>query len=752
MERQVNFRDGLDLSPDDFNNIQDFARQSFDHLIADAITDQRKFAGLETAKATDLTIQAQAGRFFADGKVYFRDDLFTYDFTPSLPVANRKICTLAVWGEEIDTGEVPREVLIDADTLTTEPQLLAMEHQRVLRLSIVAGAESPDPLPPVLAAGYTAVAQVTLSVNGVDSVAMVDANRIDSASGNAVRLKSLETFQAEIGPKVTGLAGDIAALSEGQRNMVTIEQYGRTLDRVADLEAGSRVPEAAVDSFTDFLLDASATDDAFAGYAAIVQEGIRLPEAASATPALALKNPIDPGAKVSNGVLLPAWDSELRFSTGAPTGSLKLNSYSYAVNDVVQKTLARFRVRHGPWRWFTSSYAYFKTGRYNILTDVFAKDGEALVTTAAQSADLTRQHLIHRRNYHWLDVVERPYWEQVTVDSQVAGTVVAETFLQANDTVLTEIGLWFTQLAVDGAVTVMVCETEHGVANLDKVIAKTTVDRADLEAGAETRIVMQPTFLEGGTRYAFVIITAADHYIGTVEGSVYPQGTLFYVLDGQYQQGDGTKDVAFALYGAKFRQSRAVIDLADVLLAGGIGDIDLITQAVTPGSCAMTFYIQVGGIWYPLTDGESSPLVQGGQLANLLPLRVVMTGTPEVMPMLALDGSQLKVARPDLSFTWVSAIRNLPGAGSSEIRAVFRLEGFDALHHTFTPVLLTGAGYATVEAADSTSDVVQPDGSIERTAVWSLGAAVTDFRIKLDGTTDSALIPFHIAARTDFAL
>lgn len=752
MERRVNFDDGLDLSPDDFNNIQDFARQSFDHLVSDAITAERKFAGLETAKATDLTIQAQPGRIYAEGKVYFRDSVFEYDFTPVLPVANRKVCMLVAWGEEIQTGEVPREVLIDADTLTTEPQLKQMETQRALRLSIVQGAESPDPLPPAVAAGYTAVAQITLSVNGVDSVAMVAANKLDSASGNAFRLKKLETFQADINPKVAGLAGDIAALSAGQRNLVNVEQYGRVLVRLADLEGGKGVPEAAVDSFADFLLDDSASDDAFAGYAAVVQEGIRLPEADSATPALALKDPLNPNARVANGVLLPAYDAQQRFTTGGPTGEIKLNGYSYAVNAMVQKTLGRFRLRHGPWRKLSSSIPFLKSGATNLLATVFSKDGEVIATTAAQIEQLARDHNFHRRNHHWVDKVELAYWDQVTVDHEVNGTVVAETFLQANDMVLDSIGLWFTQLAANGSVTVSICETEHGVAQLDRVIATTTMDHADLVAGAETNVPFQPTFLEGGTRYAFVVMTAADHYLGTVEGSVYPQGTFFYVLDGQYQQGDGTKDIAFTLYGAQFRQSRVVLDLEAPNLAGGIGDIDLIAQGVTPESCAMTFFIQQGGIWYPLADGDNSPLIQGGQLTNLLPLRVVMTGTPEVMPMLGLTGSQLKVSRPDLAFTWVSDIRNLPGGGSSEIRATFRLENFDAGHHTFTPVLLTGVGYATVEAADSTSDVTLADGSIERTAVFSLGAPVTTFRIQLDGDTDNALIPFHVAFRRDFAL
>ncbi|MXO66254.1 hypothetical protein [Altericroceibacterium endophyticum] len=752
MEKIVNFRDGMDLSSTDLKNIQSFAQESLDHIVADTVTTQRKYAGFASVMLSGLRMQVSAGRLYDAGRVFNMEAAIEHDFTAATPVQHRKICSLVAWSEVIETGETSREILIDVENQTTEAQTVMMETRRVARLSVRQGVESPDPVAPAIVEGQLEIARITLTTTGIESIAMVADNALPSTAAHGTRLAHLETFRRDAQAKVQGLSGDIAALTEGQANMVGVEQYGQVLDRLASVEAKTGVPDSAVSSFADFLLDESASDTGFAGYHAKVEEGIRFPEAASSTTALALKNPIDPGAKLSDGLLLPAYDRDLRFSTGAPTGEVKLNGYSYQTNELTRKTLVRYRLRHGILHPFSSRYAFLKSGRYDLLGAVFTKQGEVLQANAAARSALLRNHIFWRRHFHWVDKVEVPYWDTVTVDHTVPGTQVTETFLQANDMVLDALGLWFTKLAADGAVTVAICETEHGVARTDQVIAQTTLDRADLSVEKETIVPLPPTFLTGGKRYAILVMTAADHYLGTVQGSVYPQGTFFYVLDGQYQQGDGTKDIAFSLYGAKFRQSRAVIDLAEVQLADGIADIDILTQATEPGATELTFFVQIGGVWYPLSDSETTPLAQGNVLQNLLPLRVVMTGTPEVMPILKLAGSQLTVSRPDLSFSWISEERHLPGSGSDEIVARFELERFDEADHTLTPSLLTGAAYGTETAPDSVSDSVTDDGTIQRTAIWSLDAVVTDFRLKLTGTTSSAQRPFHVAVRRDHAL
>lgn len=752
MESRVIFYDGQDNDPADYNNLQDFVGRSLDDIVGDAVTDQRKFAGFATAATGATTVTAQPGRLFSGGKVYSRENEFEYDFTTKLPVAARKIAVLVTWGEEVDTDNRPREFLINEETGASEPRVVSMERKRDAKLSVALGAENADPIPPILDSGVTAVATIVLTPTGIDSVTLASENALDSVQSVSNRIADVEDFQTKTSPQIASLASDLAALTKGQASLVDNTRYGRTLDRLAILEAKDGIPAAAVDSKADFLLDDSGSDLAFAGSSVRVNEGIRFDDEQAAISALQIFDALNPRAKIVGGVMLPAYTRAKRMSVGPKAGEVQVSSYSYATHTLVQKTMSRHRVRHGRKRTVSTSVNYYKNGRYDTAVRVFRREDEAWTTPAPLIKNAIQNHHHTRQKGHWEDTYEVPYWDEVTVSNDFNGTQVAETFLQANDMWLDAVGLTFTRLAADGTVTVAICETDRGLPLLDKVISTTTVARASLKVNDETVIPVQPTFLTGGNRYAIVVITTADHWLATAAGASYPQGTFFYVLDGAYQQGDATKDLMFSLYAASFAASRAVIDMAPLSLAGGIADVDILASAVLPGSTQLTYEIQVGATWYPLSESESTILGAGGIMPPLLPLRAVFTGTPDVMPAITLTNSQVKVSRPKTALTYFSANRALPGAGSTQIRATYRLENFDAAHHTFTPKILTGAGFVTEAAATSVTDVSTADGAIERTAVFNLGAAVTAFKLKALATTDDALNVFHVATRKDYAL
>ena len=752
MERRFIAQDGMDFTPEDINNIESFVERSLDHIVFDGLGGRARYAGFATGKTGNLTIEAQPGRLYTGGEVYVREDAFQHDFTPQLPVATRKICTLYT-SKSIGSSEAaPREFLIDVENETTEPRVVSTEQHRVARLQVAQGVEAADPSPPPLGTGAIAVAHVALTTLGVETVTMVEDNRLISADGLLSRVIANEEFRGQIAPQVKSLAADISSLREGQEALVGTEDYARTLLRLADVEAAAGVPTDAVDSFSDLLLDESGSDPDFSGYDARVEEGIRLPIDAETLTALSLKNPLDANAHLTpNGALLPSFDNDLRFSTGAATGEVQVNAYSYQNHAIVQKKAARIRWRHGPFRARSSAFTFLRGGRVDLLARIFSKHGEDLTASGTGLDRLLRKHRALRRPVHWFDKSEYTYWDQVTEDDTVPGFQVAETFLQANDMWLSAIGLTFTKLAAAGQVTVAICETVDGRPDLDAVIGQVTMDRGDLTVEGETIVPFEPTFLQGGKRYALVLITAADHFIGTVAGSQFPAGTFFYVLDGQYQQGDATRDIAFNLYACRFRAARAEIPLAEIQLVGGVADIDILAEAIEPGSCRITYEVQIAGIWHPLTEGDSSPLTPLGGLVALLPLRVVMTGTPDVMPMLQLTGSQLRASRPKNAFTWVGDVRTLP-APSDDITVRWRLESFADADHTFTPTILTGGSFDTEESADSTTDIELEDGSIERVAVFDLGGAVSAFRPKGVGTVASVLAPFHVGQRRDYAV
>lgn len=750
MESRVIFQDGMDNDPADFNNLQDFTQTSLDHIVADSVTDERKFAHFEATKTGTATVTVQPGRLYSGGKVYSRSEPFVRDFTTSLPVATKKIVMVVVWGSEVDTDERPREFLINEETGDSAPRSVAMERARIANINTAMGAESPDPLPPVLDAGVLAVAMITLTPTGVESVVNLDENHLDSVESLTVRTKSLELFRDQSAPQIVSLASDLASLQKTAAGNVNREIYSRMLARLAVLEEHNGIPSNAADSDADFFLDVEESDLTHVNFLAKVAEGIRFADDAANDTQLQIFDALNPRAKITGGVMFPAYTRDKRLAVGPRQGEIQVTSYTYQTNEMVQKTMSRTRIRYGEEFTVCSNSAWWQSGRYDYDSRTFAKDGETFsVTNATQWVGA---HDLLRVQRFWYDTYEEPYWVNVTIDHAVPGAQVAETFLNANDMWLESVGLYFTRLAATGGITLAVCEVVRGAPDLDKVISFTSVNRADLKLNDETVIPIQPAFLKGGTRYALVIVSAADHWLASTQGTNFPSGTFFYVLDGAYQQGDGTRDLCFNLYAAKFTQSRAVIDMAPLSLSGGITSLDILADTITPNSCELTFEIQVANAWHQIGAVDESILGAGGNIPPLVPLRAVFTGTPDVMPGLKLTGSRVRVSRPRTTLTHVSKQRTLPGAGSNSIRVIGRLEFFDAAHHTATCKLRTGAGFTTVTAASSFVDEVQEDGSVERTWLFNLGAAVTAYKIQFEATTDSALRIFHFGWRKDYAI
>ncbi|MFZ5705734.1 MAG: hypothetical protein ACOY5R_10750 [Pseudomonadota bacterium] len=749
MERKVIFRDGMDADPNDFNNLQNFAQTSSDHVVGDGISSDRKFAGFAVAQLSATEIEMQPGRLYSNGVRYVLDTSYSRNFLTSLPVATKKHMLLVVFGQEVETDARSREYLIDELTRATETKSLPMEVTRLCNVNIVAGQESADPIDPTFDIGAIAVARVILTPAGIDAIEMIEENRLPSVASVSADVDVLKDVQAKTGPKIASLDSDLAALKAASAGNVNIVAYGRTLERLAVLEAKNGVPSAATDSAAFYYLDTDGSDLAFVGSNCKVQEGVRFADINAAEAALTLFEPLNPNAKNVGGTLFPTYTLERRLTSGPRQGELQAASLTYQTHEMVQKTMSRTRIRYG-----SAFTVCTNAGWWGAITDqyiprTFQRDGETF-----QVLDVDWDGPTHgwvRLREYWYDTYDEPYWEAVTVDHTVPGTQTAETFLNANDMWLASIGLTFSRLAAEGNATIAICETDRGMPKLDSAISVTTLLRADMKLNQETVIPIQPTFLKGGQRYAILVITAGDHWLATTGGANFPSGTLFTVLDGAYQQGDGTRDLCFSLYACKFAQARAIVRLNDLQLAGGISDIDILADCIEPASCDLTFEIQVDGNWYPL-DRSGSVLGAGGSIPPVVPLRAIFTGTTDVMPAVRLTGSKVRVSRSATNLLHVSPVRTLPGAGSAQIRVIARYEAFDPAHHTATCKLRTGAGYATVVAPTSFTDIVNPDGSRERTFIFNLGAAVTSFRYQLEATTDSALLTFHHAWTKYFAL
>lgn len=755
MERKVIFQEGMDNDPADYKNLQDFAQKSIDNIVADALTAVQRYAGFTTSRNGPTAISVTPGRLYSAGQVYARNEAYTKDFVTALPVAGKKIAALVIWGTEIDTDNRPREFLINEETGASEPRVVSMERARIANINVVLGEEAPDPATPLVDVGLTVVAHIVLTPTGIDSITMFEANRVPYLEGVNGRVAELEDFRTKAEPRISTIATDISKLAN---QMTGTTDKGLTLRIAADvarLKEKAGLPDNRIDYGSDHFLDKDETDVAHPNLLCKIEEGIRFSAEAEGLSQLQVFDALNPRHVVSGGVLLPAYDPTVRLSVGPRASEQSLAQYPYQVHEMRQLTMSRQRIRYGEDFTVCTNSAWWQSGNYDPVSGIFTKDGETF--QVGQDVNYlgggSQYHLMMRVRRVFVDTYEEAYWDKVTVDHTVNGAQGSQTALISQDGWLVGINLYFSRLADDGAVTVAITETgTNGLADPKRVIAFVTVPRDQLKLYPQkTFVQLPPTYTGSGSRIGIVLTTGADHWVCMADGGNYAQGTWAISTDGAYQQGDLTKDLMFDLVYAQFRQPRAVIEMQQLQLSGGITAIDILASTVAPASTSLVYEIQVDSVWHPLQAVQKTPLVG---LPSLLPLRLVMVGTTDMMPGIVLSGSQVKVSRPRTTFLHVSTPRTLPaGVTSKTMQLKTRLEYFETAYHSSAARLFVGDNYATTVTPLAVSDVVIPEEeAIERTYTFDTGTPVGSYKMEITGTTTTPLKTWHVAERVDISL
>lgn len=762
MEQKINVFAYAENVPEDINNMQTYVADSIDHIVADTIVDTPKFSGFAAAKSGPAQVTVASGRLYNNGKVYAKTVPTVYDFVAQLPVAAKRIVIISTWGSEVDTGATPRNVLLAAQSTPQnpvyQPQVLEIVHARVANLGTSLGAEAPDPVAPVIDSSLLQVARVVLTPTGVESVTMFSDNEAPNLADVEVRVDGLEVFEAAARPQLASLASDIARLSNDSQGRSNNELTGRMLGRLAILEAKNGIPSNAADSSADFFLDPATSDLANLSSNCKVEEGVRFADDGKASQALSLFNPLNPIATVANGVLFPAYDPVVRVNTGRITGWNQISSYSYSVQEWVQKMMTRTRIRYGNAFSVCTNSAFWNTGTYNSVTGTFQRNGETFAVLGVEWQDPGANlawHKVYRLAAFWVDTYEEPYWDFINETGSFTGAQIAESFPVGQDFWLSGVGLTFNQLDSTGSVTVAICEcNDTGEPEPSKTLTRATLARSALNISPAKTVFTFPTpvYMQAGKRYAFVVITAANHWVGVSTANTFTEGMFFGLVGGTHVPEPG-KHIAADLYSCKFRQTVSQIDLGGLQLSGGIVAIDILAGSIAPSSVKLTYQVQIAGAWVSLDKATVGTLNAGGSLPPLLPFRAVFTGTQDMQPCINLADSSVTVARPKTSYThfWPADPRT-PPSSSSSIRATIRYENFDAAYHTAGAKLLSGSGYTTETSPSSYTDKTMEDGSIERTYVWNLGSAISSYKIKTTGTTTSPLNVFHEAWIKDWVL
>ncbi|MBZ9576729.1 hypothetical protein [Modicisalibacter sp. MOD 31.J] len=750
MEKQVIYRDRQELQATDLDNTQQWGDDALSHVIHDAISGERHYTGMSVSSSSATELNIAAGRLYdgSDGRVYTIDAPQIKSVFGLLPLQDEKWLAVSVVGQEIETNLEPRDFLVDLQTREVEPQTVAMQRARVAEVHIAQGLESPTPEKPEPPTGYTLIAQVRLNSSGIQEIVLAETRRLPNLHQVAGRLGTVEGWITTAEPRIAHIQSDIAGLADGLNRRATIEQAIQLGMDMAKVKERLELPDDYVFYGADHYLDARETDDSPADYSAYLDEGIRFAPGATATSQLAIDNPLDGAASLSDdGFLLPRFDEQPRLRLETRAGEMTINQYQYQTVETVRRTMTRQRIRYGATRTVCTNSSFWRSGNYDIASGIFSKDGETFEVKDDHGNRDGPGGLTHwvRITQFWADDYEEPYWDAETTTHTVQGSIIGQTFLSAQTGWHTSAELYFTSVANDGAVTVMLTAVKNGQPNMDRVLAAATLTADGLAAGWQRIPWDRPVFIEAGKRYALVVTSGGAHRVGFAKGTEYTQGILCYSQDREFFIEASDRDLMMRLNFAKFRAPRVAIQLKALELAGGIHDIDMLFQGFTPDGTELAFEYRIGGVWYTIEAGTAEALDVS---PALLPLRVVFTGTTDLMPGLQLNGSQVKLAQHGTAFRHYSTERTLDTPSDTLIVRTLVEDYVPDVHTVDVALIVDGTAVAATgqitERVDGRSHWLE--------SRFTLDAPATAYAIRIDGATTDPFVGFHVAERYDIAL
>jgi hypothetical protein len=751
MDRQVLFRDYQEQVAADHNNLQDYVQQAMDNMARDAISAVRKYSGLDVTKTGQVEVTIGAGRVYEAGASFSRRSVLTQSLATYVAAAARRIVTVSAYGQEVETDVETRDYLTNVDTGQVEPRAVAMTRSRDAQLVFTAGAEAADPVPPAVPATHVVVANIVLDSTQIVSIDMQEQNAVVSTDALDIRTDMLETFRAIIEPRVSSLASDLADLAVRISTLGENSQIYRVMEDLARVKESLRYPPDASGFGADFYLDDGDSDKnnvALLGYDAKIEEGIRFNDANANEFEIQLFSANDPNASNVGGYLMPKFDSELKIQTGAFTSEIGIAQYGYQVHSMKQGFMSRSRMRYGGGLTVcTNGNNYNTPGEVTDLTNLYGLQSESFTATTVSHDPLNWWHYGERTDTWWFDTWQEPFMYEVTTDLSITGAQVAQTFLVSNDIIATQVGFYITAKGANEDIHIALAEVTAGQPDLNKVVMKTTYTQQNIFTGWNTAVI-QPTFLQKGKRYAFVFISNANHKIGMTSGQQYLDGTFFYSTDGIYYQGDLTKDMMLRVYGAKFASSQVAIEFAPINLDGGFRTVDILAEMWAPASTELIFEMRPNGTgeWKPLMKDSADFLAVAPPLAQF---RARFIGTRDMMPILHLTKSRVKITRPKTAWKHVSIQETCPAltnvAGNVTVKIL--LEGFDPTPHTHTCNLRI-AGADVLPATTVTKLVDAAAKRYEKTMTFNAAAGTTNFRVVQTGTTNSPQVTYHVSQRT----
>lgn len=758
MDRLI-FTEAEVAEPDDLTNIGLYARQSEDALNSGAIDYPAHWADFAISNPNALDLLVSAGTIFSGGVLYRNASPTTINILAHLPVVEGDKRYLAILADGlIETANEERLFETDAETEETVAQQTPKVERRKIGFTIQSSDPSPTPIKPTPPANRCAIAYVELSTAGITAIEANHAQRAKTVYEHEGRLASVEGNIDVIYSSVRTIKTDIANIQARLGdipNPIIVRQMKRS---IAQLLVGANVPAEALAYDYDPGLVADKWDTDNASWLARIREGVRFAWAAQRDMQLALINNEDPTIKFAGNLLLPAWTEEARLIVEGDGGSVNVSEAVHTILTAVQKTLSRTVTEYGPTITICENNAEwhnYVSGRQ--VGDLFTKDGETWEIVSVTPDPLW---WLHPTNWIGLrKVVKRTvsetYWDYVTSTVGLNGSAHGQTWLNTQPSILTSIDVYFTKKDSGGSVHLLVCECrDNGEPNFAAVIAHKEVAPELLSLGW-SNFGLTPTLLDGGRRYAWVIVTTGNHALATVSGNAFAQGSRFTCSDGVWAQPSLDTDFAFRLHCAAFAAARTTIEFQPLTLDDGMTEIRLLHAGWEAAGTSLVWEIKVPSIpdavWRPLALDNADGADDLNGLPALVQLRAVFMGTKDLQPALVLDAyARGMTFRYRGDFVAISEVLDF-GVSTTTIQTESVIDNFTAAKHTADPKLVVGATIYT-PSVSTVTDEASDNGVRRRILATFTVPATATARYRLDmTTTETTDVPF-LQSRAVYAL
>jgi hypothetical protein len=327
-----------------------------------------------------------------------------------------------------------------------------------------------------------------------------------------------------------------------------------------------------------------------------------------------------------------------------------------------------------------------------------------------------------------------------TVASTANGSIIAQTWRAPRDGYVTSIKVKVSDLGTAGALTAMLCGTQAtGEPDMSNVYSLKTTNFADLLTGWFT-VITEPVLVQKGTLYSLVLESTGAHTFETAVGGNFSQGTYFDCQDNSWFRGVQDVDLGMRVYYAEFTNTQVTTTMEPLSLENGIGSAAFRLFELKPEGTDRVIQAQVDGIWTDLTaDTEAFPFT--GLPAQRL-MRQVLSGTKDLMPATNHDISRSIAYRKRTDFVGVSKLITA-GASVTSATVKITMHGYVEADHDCV-IKLMKADNTQITAAAVADTATDDPNIIERTATFTF-SALTQFRVRLEGATNSALSTFGVS-------